>query len=505
MFKLIYLYIPKRLKFYYRKIMKISIEQLMKESGVGFGTSGARGLVSAMTDRVCYLYTRAFIVHCDSHYPGKKTMAFAGDLRPSTPRIMQAIHAAITDSGFESIYLGQIPSPATALYGIENQIPTIMVTGSHIPDNRNGIKFNHPFGEITKKDESQIAALSIDFDDSLFDSYLMLKNLPPLPLKNSQAESCYISRYLNFFGHDALSGLSIGVYQHSAVGRDLLIKILEGLGAFVKPIGRSESFIPVDTEAIRPEDVAFSREQIKKCFDSIISTDGDSDRPLLSDETGEWLRGDVLGILASKELDIQGIAVPVSCNTALEKSNLFKKIIRTRIGSPFVIEAMETIAKEGLKTAGYEANGGFLLQSDISRNGKILKALPTRDAVLPIIATLIAAKTARKNISDLTLSLCPRFTMSDRLQNFSTEEGKNLVKQFSNIPFAEKIFGKLCGKIVSTDETDGFRMVFDSEEIIHLRPSGNAPELRCYVETASLKRAEELLRQCISLLETYRR
>jgi len=39
----------------------ISIEQLMSESGVGFGTSGARGLVTAMTDQVCYAYTRAFL------------------------------------------------------------------------------------------------------------------------------------------------------------------------------------------------------------------------------------------------------------------------------------------------------------------------------------------------------------------------------------------------------------------------------------------------------------
>ena len=66
-------------------------------------------------------------------------------------------------------------------------------------------------------------------------------------------------RYLNFFAHDALHGVRVGVYQHSAVGRDVLVKIFSHLGAEVTPLGRSENFIPVDTEAIRPEDVRLAR------------------------------------------------------------------------------------------------------------------------------------------------------------------------------------------------------------------------------------------------------
>jgi phosphomannomutase len=49
------------------------------------------------------------------------------------------------------------------------------------------------------------------------------------------------------------------------------------------------------------------------------------------------------------------------------------------------------------------------------------------------------------------------------------------------------------GKVKNTDETDGLRITFTSEEVVHLRPSGNAPELRCYVEADSEVRAEEIL------------
>ncbi len=44
----------------------VSIADLMARSGVAFGTSGARGLVSAMSDRVCFAYTQAFLQHLAS-------------------------------------------------------------------------------------------------------------------------------------------------------------------------------------------------------------------------------------------------------------------------------------------------------------------------------------------------------------------------------------------------------------------------------------------------------
>ena len=69
-----------------------AVRDLMQESGVAFGTSGARGLVSAMTDRVSYGYTTGFLgylAEIGEFAPGAE-VALAGDLRPSTPRILRA-------------------------------------------------------------------------------------------------------------------------------------------------------------------------------------------------------------------------------------------------------------------------------------------------------------------------------------------------------------------------------------------------------------------------------
>lgn len=483
--------------------MEISVDSLMKESGVGFGTSGARGLVSAMTDRVCYVYTAAFLKYCTTAHPCEKTVAIAGDLRPSTERILKAVACAAQNSGWKVIYSGRIPSPAIALYGIQYKLPTVMVTGSHIPADRNGIKFNHPEGEITKQDESGIRAQIVSVNNADFDAEGMLKNAPDLPPEEAKACTDYERRYADFFGKKALNGLTLGVYQHSAVGRDIIVRVLTNLGAYVKTLGRSETFVPVDTEAIREEDRRLAREWAKQGFDAIVSTDGDSDRPFLADDSGEWLRGDVLGILAARALKIQRIATPVSCNTALEKSESFEQVKRTRIGSPYVIEGMESLRAPGKTVAGYEANGGFLLETDIEREGQTLRALPTRDALLPMISVLAAACADRSNLADLLRHLPKRFTASDRLQNFPTDKSKAKLEWLKADGNAAKLFAKF-GKLAGTDLTDGLRMEFDTREIIHLRPSGNAPEFRCYVEADTEERAEELKKQVLALMETWK-
>lgn len=56
----------------------------------------------------------------------------------------------------------------------------------------------------------------------------------------------------------------------------------------------------------------------------------------------------------------------------------------------------------------------------------------------------------------------------------------------------ESMFGEICGRVAALNRTDGLRITFANGEIIHLRPSGNAPEFRCYAEAASDARAREI-------------
>lgn len=200
----------------------------------------------------------------------------------------------------------------------------------------------------------------------------------------------------------------------------------------------------------------------------------------------------------------------MSSNTALEKSGWFKRVDRTRIGSPFVIAAMEKALKEDMdKVVGYEANGGFLIASDVSLDGNTLRALPTRDAVIVPLAVLMLAKQQGVSVSGLLAQLPQRYTSSDRLKEFPTELSQARIAALNTGNFVqdkqaiEQIFGQF-GLVISLDDTDGLRITFDTDEVVHLRPSGNAPELRCYNEAASEARAHEMNVICMKIMNAWR-
>ncbi|MGE0082608.1 MAG: phosphomannomutase [Thiohalomonadaceae bacterium] len=492
----------------------VSISGLMESSGVKFGTSGARGRVADMTDQVCYAYTAAFLQHVSKRHgllPGSR-VRLAGDRRPSTPRIMRACAAAIVDLGFEPVNCGLIPSPAVADYGIRHGIPTLMITGSHIPDDRNGIKFNTAKGEILKDDEIAIRGETVNLPHGRFDANGALANPPALPPEETGALDEYIARYTRFFPADLLAGKRIALYEHSTVANRAFERVLTALGADVLRLGHSDVFIPVDTEAIRPEDIELAaRWAREQRFHAIVSADGDGDRPLVGDEKGAWLRGDVAGVLCARYLGVEAIVTPVSSNTVAEKSGFFRAVKRTRIGSPFVIEGMDAALSEGHATvAGYEANGGFLLASAIERNGKRLEALPTRDAIIVALGILGLAGERGCAVSELSRALPPRFTASDRIKEFPTEQSARILARLQEGDEAEtrarleSVFGSTFGTVEGIDTTDGLRITFRSAEIVHLRPSGNAPEFRCYNEADTPERATEMNRTCMAMLAEWR-
>jgi phosphomannomutase len=186
-------------------------------------------------------------------------------------------------------------------------------------------------------------------------------------------------------------------------------------------------------------------------------------------------------------------------------------VYRTRIGSPYVISEMQTLLRNGKqKVVGYEANGGFLIADDLLRDGNLLSSLPTRDAVIVILSILALAKGDNQTISEVLGELPKRYTYSDRLKSFPTEISQQKLKSFQSGDFErdrqaiERTFKLRFGRVRSIDLTDGVRITFSGDEVVHLRPSGNAPELRCYTESDSEQKVREMNQDCIKLLEGWR-
>ncbi len=521
---------------------------------LAFGTSGLRGLVSDITDLEAYINTRGFLdylVAIGDAAPGTPVV-LAGDQRPSSERILGAVARAIQDCGLGVQYVGRIPTPALTYFGLAHAWPSIMVTGSHIPFDRNGIKFNKSTGEVLKSDEAAILAAVervryLEYrrsaKSSAFDDDGRFRAGPQLPAASDAARRRYVRRYLDAFPADALGGLTVALYEHSAVGREVLAEILTGLGATVYPVGRSETFVAIDTEAISDAQLATVQRLADEVrakvgrIDAVVSTDGDSDRPMLlgvdGDGRAQFFPGDVLGTVVADYLGADAIAVPISSNDVIERYFAPRgvTVVRTRIGSPWVIAAMAELPGE--RVVGWEANGGFLTGSSITLEAGQLAPLPTRDAVLPLVAALSSARRAGRSLPEILEALPARFGKSGLLDDVAPDKSRALVERFGpgdesvrralfadegvrvvDVHGSEHAAGSALaarlsrvrdelrrqfdpargfGGVTDIDYLDGIRIRFENGDIAHVRPSGNAPQLRIYAIADSESRAAEIV------------
>lgn len=503
---------------------------------LAFGTSGRRGEVIHLTQLEVYLNARAEMDYLLSlpvdggGIRAGQNFFVAHDLRPSSTRwvaeqggrgeLAQAIERAIHDAGLQPVNLGAIPTPALTACALAQHSGSMMITGSHIPFDRNGYKTNSAKGELLKKDEAPINERVAGWRAKLYAQPLgespfaadgRFKSAAGLSPISAAGRDGYFRRFTDFFAGQSLRGLRLVAYQHSAVGRDLLVDVLRALGAEVIPAGRSETFVPIDTEAIDDTTLAGICELAEHAslahgrVDAVVSTDGDSDRPLLVgvdyDTAGrcqaKFFGGDLVGMVVAEFLGADAVVVPISCNDAIDRGPL-KDLLepKTRIGSPFVIAGMEAAAAKGRKRiCGWEANGGFLTGSDIERQGRVLPALPTRDAFLPILCVLFTMAQTGRRMSEVFAALPRRFSRAALLRKFPRAASLKIVEALhastTRIPeYFTPAHG--FGTVARVDRTDGVRIYFTTGDVAHVRPSGNADELRIYAVADSQARADEI-------------
>lgn len=468
-----------------------------------FGTSGLRGLSVDLEGRASAVYATAFARYllASGKVSRGDTVLVARDFRASSPAISATCIGALRRAGLEPVDCGTIPTPALALYGLSINAASLMITGSHIPADRNGIKFYRPDGEIDKQDEVAIATLAaeVQAEDIVYSA-------GEAEDRSATAREMFVARNTAILPSGALSGLRVGVYQHSTVARDLFVEVLKHYGAEVLSLDRSETFIPVDTEAVSAAtlDLLIRRAE-KYGLHAIVSADGDGDRPLLADEKGVPLRGDLLGLIAARFLGAEVLVTPVTSNSRIETSGPFTTV-RTKVGSPFVIAGMnEALAAGRRRVTGFEANGGTLTASPFEINGHTLAPLPTRDSFLPVLAALFLAVKEKKPLSRVAADFGLAFAAADRLENFPLDISSALMAFLRESEANLAAFLSPVGSVASFSDIDGLRVALTNGRTIHFRPSGNAPEMRCYVEAESEPAANMLLAQGLDLISRFRR
>ncbi|MCK5450531.1 MAG: hypothetical protein KAI70_02050 [Candidatus Omnitrophica bacterium] len=436
-----------------------------------FGTSGLRGRNEDLKDIIVYAVMKGMMKYFEELHTrteedipseflsfikegGIETgvpIVLAGDNRPYSEQMLVAAATAILDNGNEVDYIGKVPTPTAAFYGLIQGYAMAMVTGSHIPITENGMKFDRVNGEVWKQEEQSIIASVKDVmneeflktdEDSFFDIYgnfrpvksmnqenavIFEKAKKELEKVNPKAVESYENHFLNALGR-SLEGVDILFGEHTAVGRDILPDILEKMGATITRVGRKDAtkeFFTVDTENVKPEYLEWAKELLLKHKKKVlITTDGDSDRPavfyLTDDGELHFITGDKLGVLAAMFLEPEFFVVPDTANESA--LNLLRdrgsKVETTNVGSPYVDEVIYSYNK-GKQAVGCENNGGFFigysgfqlsneriewlktLHADNADISGWFDGLSTRDALIPMILMLLEAKRQNKSVEQL--------------------------------------------------------------------------------------------------------
>ncbi len=450
-----------------------------------FGTSGVRGYAENLdyesrqdyvhlTNSFCYNLTRTFIGYVTPK--SRKAIFSVGmDMRPSSPRIKDAVIQALRDEGCAVAFQGITPSPALAYYVKQKKCAGgIIITGSHIPEHMNGIKFFLPSGEILKEDEQ---AIEQRFHES--------EQIEPLIRPDAVPEVADA----NFLYTDLLRAHAFKIARtkqrpfqkivavvdcRSSCQAFIMPGVLRLLGATVHEFPSSGSFVALDTEktaSASPELLAALKEHKA---DIGIVYDGDGDRVVFYQKDGTMILPDVICTLIARNQHFETIVTPINVSSVVE--HVGKDVIRTKVGAPYVIAEMKKLISQGTNCFGFESNGGSIFpEYHFSRDGGI----PT----LEVLRWL-----RHRPLHEVRLDVPVYHQLKDKF-DCPTKLNMMLLEQVQT-----GFVAKFDDQIDVVETMDGVKIIFKNGAWILFRPSNNAPEFRIFTEARNKEQAEYLMK-----------
>jgi len=426
-----------------------------------FGTSGIRGDAEKLfTNQFCFDIGRTFALFLDRHHQ-EGSVVVGMDPRGSSPRILEALQLGLIAGRRAVVDQGATPVPALNwVLKVAPYAGSMMVSGSHISANLNGFKLFAFKEEILKQHEKEISKLYAEIKEKVKYG----KEEPVIEAENRANES-YQEMLMKLAEGPYPRWKMVVVDPGNGGQSDTMPQVLTRLGIAIKEINATiqGDFIARDTET---EGVLNELQKLVKeeKADMGIAYDYDGDRVIFIDEKGTFIPGDYSGSLIAQHSKTPLTVTPI--NTSQVVNHINKPVIRTRVGSPYVVETMK---KHGA-TFGFEANGGGI-SSEI---------MMSRDGGSSTIKMLNILKKHGGKLSSLVATL-PRFYLYRVKVDCPRELNKVIIKE-----------AKVKFKGVKIEEVDGLKLWLDSTTWLLFRPSSNAPEFRIFAEAESQKRAMEL-------------
>lgn len=426
-----------------------------------FGTDGIRGEANVdLTPELALRLGRAAV----RALPGHSRFVVGRDTRESGPMLESALVAGLLAEGAEVLLAGVIPTPAVAFLTEDlDAAAGVVISASHNPYLDNGIKFFGP-GGVKLPDDTEKTI------EAEFKGLEVIEDARPIGEVRAidDAELRYVDHLLECVNFD-LEGYKIALDCANGAAWRVCTTAFRELGAAVETIGTEPDGrnINLDCGSTHPEHVAGMVTNWQA--DMGFALDGDADRCICADETGEVRDGDHVMAIAARYLNERGILHPAMVvSTVMSNLGFYQALeevgvesVQTQVGDRYVMEKMLATGA----VLGGEQSGHIIFREHASTGDGTLTALMVAGIVRDTGQPLSALAAAMKKYPQVLL-------------NVKARSGRRLSKHMSawgTIRRYEKELGER-GRVL-------------------VRSSGTEPVERVMVEAVSQRKAEEIARK----------
>lgn len=364
-----------------------------------FGTDGVRGTanIEPVTAETALKLGRA-AGHVFKHLEtqarsrGHHKIVLGKDTRLSGYMLENAISSGILSMGVDVLFIGPLPTPGVAYVTRSLRADAgIVITASHNPYDDNGIKFFRADGyKLDDKIEFEIESLVFSGQ---------IENIRPTAgeigkaVRIEDALGRYIEHAKASFPRGlTLEGMRIVVDCAHGAGYKSTPCVLRELGADVITYGNQPDGMNINKDCGSMHPALMCQKIWEHRADLGIAHDGDADRVLLSDETGNLIDGDDIMAITALDLLSQGmlqdktLVATIMSNAGLDAAvqDAGGRVVRTAVGDKNVIDEM---LRHGFNLGGEQS--GHLILRDFSTTGdgivaalQVLRIMKTRGTPL---------------------------------------------------------------------------------------------------------------------------
>ena len=415
-----------------------------------FGTDGVRGIVGdeLTPDLVERLGLAA------ASWANARRVFVGRDTRASGPELEAALARGISAAGATALLGGVLPTPAVALFAEDLGA---VVSASHNPPQYNGVKlFDREGQKLSDADEEAIESL-LQAEAEPSNSLLQAEPVP-------DAAERYADYVLERFGSE-LGGLRVvvdcanGAYSHVAPA------VLARLGAEVTAIAAEPDGTNINVGCGATDLAALSDEVASGDYDLGIAFDGDGDRMLAVDSSGETVDGDAIIAILALDLGVELVAVTAMTNLGFHAlmARHGIRVVTTDVGDRYVLEALR---RERGVLGGEQSGHIVYLRDHVTGDG--------------LVAALLLCRALRGRTLAEAASVLQRYPQVQ----------ENVPVRRKEIPTAVR------------EEVDRVNAELSGRGRVLVRASGTEPVVRVLAEADERSRAADL---CVRIAALVRR